>query len=308
METIISPHDRYFRSAMADLRVAKDFFYHHLPEKIRNKIDLNSLKLRKESYIDKQLKLNITDILYSVNVQQKSGYIYLLVEHQSTADVLMPFRMLKYIFAIMDQHLKGSKDKILPLVIPMVFYHGQPRYPHSTNILDLFAENKQLAEEIVFKPFQLIDMSNVSDEEIRQRQWCGIMEFVTKHIFARDFLPHLYRIKSNLKLLDQWEGNDYIVKTMFYAYTSGNISDEKAFVEVIREALSPKTGEEIMTLAELHTQRGRQEGIKVGKKEVAYNLLHRGYSVAQVAEITGLSGQEIANLRIVEREKSILED
>ena len=79
----------------------------------------------KESYINEQLKLGITDILYSVNIAQQQGYIYLLVEHQSTADVLMPFRIVKYICAIMDHHLKQTCKNELPLVVPLAFYHGQ---------------------------------------------------------------------------------------------------------------------------------------------------------------------------------------
>ena len=52
-------------------------------------------------------------------IEGHEAYIYLLLEHQSTPDRLMPFRMLKYICNIIDQHLKTHDTKIkkFPLFI-----------------------------------------------------------------------------------------------------------------------------------------------------------------------------------------------
>jgi len=40
-------HDMVFKNAMQDLRVAKDFFEHHLPKELQTKIKLDSLQLCK---------------------------------------------------------------------------------------------------------------------------------------------------------------------------------------------------------------------------------------------------------------------
>ncbi len=113
---------------MSDHRVANAFFEFHLPADIRKVINLDSLQLRKESFVDQQLKLAVTDMLYSVNFSGKNGYLYLLAEHQSTPDYWMPFRLLKYLVRIMEQHLKETKSDYLPIVYPLVFYHGQAAY------------------------------------------------------------------------------------------------------------------------------------------------------------------------------------
>lgn len=311
MEKINSPHDRYFRSVMTDLRVARDFFQHHLPESIKKIIDFNSLNLCKESYIDEHLKLGITDILYSAKIKQQSAYLYLLVEHQSSEDELMPFRILKYICDIMDHHTNKTKEKILPIVVPMVFYHGKKAYSHSADILDLFGENKALAEEIQFKPFKLIDMSQIPDEEIRQRQWSGIMEFVSKHIRDRDFMKYLELIMFSLNTIAELDGRDYIIKTLKYIVLSGRVKNEQTFVETVEKRL-PTIGDDIMTLAEIWLQRGMNQGFEQGrhegklagkfegKQEIAQKLLIRGYSISEIAEITGLSIEKIAELEMTE--------
>jgi predicted transposase YdaD len=45
-------HDQFIRTAMSDIRVAREFFSKHLPEKIFQVIDLNSLRLQPRSHIN----------------------------------------------------------------------------------------------------------------------------------------------------------------------------------------------------------------------------------------------------------------
>ena len=54
-----------------------------------------------------------------------------------------------------------------------------------------------------------IDIGIVPDEEIRQHQWSGIMEFVTKHIFARDIFPYFKKIMQQLRAIEEMGGQDY---------------------------------------------------------------------------------------------------
>jgi predicted transposase/invertase (TIGR01784 family) len=118
-------HDHAFRNAMSDLRVARDFLSHHLPSNVKEKIDLKSLDLQKESYVDKELKLFITGLLYSVALKGKNqqlAYIYLLLEHLSTQKRLTPWRMLEYTCQVVKEKLGESKTKTLPPVIPIVVY------------------------------------------------------------------------------------------------------------------------------------------------------------------------------------------
>ncbi len=55
-----------------------------------------------------------------LKTQSGSGYVYALIEHQSTPDKHMTFRLMRYAFAIMSRHLDAGNEH-LPLVIPMLF-------------------------------------------------------------------------------------------------------------------------------------------------------------------------------------------
>ena len=109
-----SPHDKFFKATMTDRRVAKEFFINHLPTSMQKIVDLNKLKLCDKSFIDENLRHTESDVIFSTTFNKKPGYLFLLVEHQRTPDKLMPFRMLKYMISLMDQHLDMSKEQILP--------------------------------------------------------------------------------------------------------------------------------------------------------------------------------------------------
>ncbi len=103
---IAHAHDAFVRTVMSDPRIAREFFAIYLPQDIRELIDFNHLVLQPRSYIDDVRKESTVDILYQTMIAGQEAYLYLIVEHQSSPDELMPFRILKYVCNIMDHHLK----------------------------------------------------------------------------------------------------------------------------------------------------------------------------------------------------------
>lgn len=154
-------------------------------------VDFDHLEIQPRSHINDLRQESEVDVLFKTTIDGHQAYLYLLLEHQSTPDPLMPFRLLKYLCNIIDQHLKEhGKDKI-PLIYPTVIYHGKRKYPFTTNLADLVDAPKELVDRYFLKPFQLIDLGQIDDETLKQHAWSGVMEFVLKHIFARDMLPYL---------------------------------------------------------------------------------------------------------------------
>lgn len=49
-------------------------------------------------------------------------------------------------------------------------------------------------------------------------------------------------------------------------------------------------------IAEVYLERGIEQGIEQGKKDIARRMLERGYEVRDIAELTGLSIEEISLL------------
>ena len=65
----------------------------------------------------------------------------------------------------------------------------------------------------------------------------------------------------------------------------------EARLKYLRDQLSNLMGER-----RVGREEGLNEGIKEGKREIADNMLKKGFSLSQVAELTGLTEEEIRKL------------
>jgi len=276
---IVSPHDKFFKTAMSDIRVAREFFENYLPEEIKQYVNLSELELSPKSYIDENLKSSESDILYKTQIAEEEGYLYLLAEHQSTLDPLMPYRLLKYMIGIWSDYLKQTGGKKLPLIVPVVFYHGREPYRYSRDIKDLIAAPKSLVERVLFSPFHLVDTHEIPDEKLREQHWFGISAFFMKHIYARNFLPFLREVLSDLRGLEEKEGSNFVQVLLKYVLSTAEIPNLEAFVTTVQEGLSAPTGEKVMTIAEQLIERGKREGIHQGVHALFTRLLRRKFSI-----------------------------
>jgi predicted transposase/invertase (TIGR01784 family) len=271
-------HDKAFRSAMSDLRVARDFLQHYLPLPVLQMVALSTLKLCKESYIDEELKPLIADVLYSVTSKDKNNkfpiFIYVLCEHLSTPQKLISWRMMKYTCRIIDQHLKETDGKTLPLIIPLVVYNGRVKYPYSTSIYDLFTEdNRALAKQYMFNSFQLIDFTQIPDEDIRKHQWSSLMEILLKHSLSRDVMNCLESLKKEIRELANKNADDYILGMLNYVIKSTEMRDWERFREFLHQSLPQPLEQQAMTLAQVLENKGFQRGMQRGEQKGQYNLL-----------------------------------
>ncbi|KAF8818053.1 Rpn family recombination-promoting nuclease/putative transposase, nonfunctional [Rickettsia endosymbiont of Cardiosporidium cionae] len=87
-------HDALFKKALTDPVQRKLFFSRHLPKNLLQKIDVEKLELENTSFIDEAYANHHSDLLFSA--ANKNRYIYFLVEHQSTNDSKIAWRLRQY--------------------------------------------------------------------------------------------------------------------------------------------------------------------------------------------------------------------
>lgn len=303
-QNINKPHDHYFRQAMSNPHVAREFFESHLPQELLKHIDLNYLESYQESFIDNLREENIVDILFKTKFADKEILLYLLTEHQSTPCKLMPLRMLRYQLNAITHHMKITEKKEIPLIIPLVVYHGKKPWIYSRNIKDLVSAPRWLIDKYFLQPFQLIDLNTIDDEQLKRKIWSGTMALTLKHIFKRDFLPYLPEIAKLLKKIHSRD-HSYAESTWFYIINVTEISDKQEFYDIIKKDYIPEAGEKIMTFAEhlrqegweQGIQQGMQQGMQQGKLEEQRNLIKRMFSKGlnsnEIAQLTDLPVEEI---------------
>ena len=291
-----SPHDAVFKQFLSDPATARDFLEIHLPLKLRGLFDLSTLRLESGSFIDPDMSAYYSDILYAAEAAGHTGYVYCVIEHQSTPDKLMAFRLMRYCLAAMQNHLRKGHDR-LPLVVPLLFYHGHASpYPSCRRWLDLFDE-PAAAAALYTDEFPLIDVTVIPDEAILHHRRVALLELVQKHIRLRDMMELsnelCFLLGLNLCSREQLETLlNYILQV-----------GETAQPEVLLRTLAcsvPQDEEVVMSIAEKlreeWTREVRQEGRQEGRQEVARALLAQGIDRAIVRQCTGLSDPELDRL------------
>ena len=220
----------------------------------------------------------------------------------------MAFRLMRYAIAAMQRHLDGGHTR-LPLVVPMLFYHGATTpYPWSLNWLDCFAD-PQLARALYISPFPLVDVTVIPDDEIVRHRRVALLELIQKHIRQRDLMGIVEQLTT---ILLSGDANDRQLKTLFnYLLQTGNARRFGRFIHEVAQRV-PQHRERLMTIAERLQEVGRRKGKREGRQEgwqqgrqegqhaealrIAQRMLDDGIARETVVKITGLAADEIAAL------------
>lgn len=233
----------------------------------------------------------------------------MLIEHQSSPDKFMAFRLMRYAVAAMQRHLDAGHT-VLPLVIPMLFYHGRiSPYPFSLCWLDMFCQPQQ-ARELYTRPFPLVDITIVPDEQIMTHRRVALLELLQKHIRLRDLSLLLGKLVTALSL--GYTTSQQLHAAMHYLLSNGNTLAPVAFLRRLAHH-SPQHKDTLMTIAEQLEELGRRKGFRQGRKEgrhegrqqgqkaealrIAHEMLRSGIDRPAVLRLTGLSEAELAQLK-----------
>ncbi|WP_312061544.1 Rpn family recombination-promoting nuclease/putative transposase [Pantoea septica] len=297
MKRTCTPHDAVFKTFLAHPRTARDFLTLHLPPELLALCDLSTLKLESGSFVEDDLRPYYSDVLYSLKTRAGDGYLQVVIEHQSSPDKHMAFRLMRYAIAAMQRHLDAGHSK-LPLVIPVLFYQGKRSpYPYSLRWLDLFCEAEQAAA-LYNGHFPLIDVTIIPDEEIMQHCSMAALTLLQKHIRQRDLTSLIARLATLMQT--EFMTGQQLMSLVNYMLQVGETPDmELTLSELARHV--PQHKETFVTIAEQLEQRGMEKGRQLGKHEacleMARKMLKNNLDRVLVMKITGLTEEDLQQIQ-----------
>jgi predicted transposase/invertase (TIGR01784 family) len=307
MSEMVNPHDKFFKEVFSHKDGARDFFTHYLPEEILKLLDLKEIEIVKESFIEKDLKEYFSDLLYKVSLAKSPAYLYMLFEHKSYPDRLTALQVLEYMVKIWRLHLKQNPGKgLLPLIIPLVVYHGAEPWRSGTRLMDLLSgPTEALARYIPDFQFLLYDLTKYKDEDIKGMIVSRVGLLVMKHIF-RDDLPDLLKRVMELlaELSDTKRALDYVETIIRYVINASDTVSLKDLKTIIEQSYFQKKEGELMTIAEQLRREGQLED---ARDSILDNLEARFNVTPQyiVKELKGID--EIAVLRQLRKKAVVVE-
>ena len=282
MSEVVNPHDKFFKELFSHKDEAGDFFAHYLPEDILKHLDLTEIEIVKESFIEKELKEYFSDILYKVSLSDTPAYLYMLFEHKSYPDRLTALQVLEYMVKIWRLHLKQNPGKGLPLIIPLVVYHGVEPWRSGTRLTDLLSGPAQdLADYIPDFEFLLYDLTRYRDDEIKGMIISRVGLLVIKHIFCDDLRDQLKRVMELLaELSDKKRALEYVETIIRYVINaSDTVSLEELKHIIVHSYFQQKEGE-LMTLAEQLRREGHQKGQLEDARDSILDILEARFNTA----------------------------
>jgi predicted transposase/invertase (TIGR01784 family) len=261
-----NPHDRFFKQILSRPELATDLIRYYLPAEIVTLLDLTTVQIAKDSFVDKELQTHFSDLLYQVSTHDGNpAYVYTLFDHKSYSDSDVAFQLFRYQARIWEQLPRLDKNK-LPPIFPVVFYHGVSQWTVNPAFGALFPEKTPPALLPFLPNFQyhVIDLSRYSDDEMRGAILLRVTLLLFKYVLREDLREHLPEILSLLnQLADRTTGLEYLETALRYLYHGAKavtlVDLRQAINQVFRE------GDELMsTIAEVLVEQGRVDGLREG--------------------------------------------
>ncbi len=239
-------------------------------DKEKELLDLHTLKTSSQTAVSKNWKKYHNDIVFECKTQdKKDAYIYLLIEHQSTPDPLMPIRLLRYKLNILGKYLDTkTKAQKLPNILSLVIYHAQKQYPYPKDIFSCF-EDKDLAVKDLVEPMLLIDLNEMPQDALL---YCGgkdtLLKLLLKLSRQKDFIRKIHDLmNAHPEIFVSLSSNQagFVFEYILHL-GKGTPENAKIMKTAISQVYGHKKAEKIFTLADYLRQEGRQEGIKLGEQ------------------------------------------
>lgn len=288
-------HDKLIKDILKDKRevagLVNQFF------RPNEKVEASNLQKCTNSFVTKKYKSQEADIVYKL----KDKDLYFLIEHQSTVDYNIPFRILDYSMDIVQEWKKGKRiNKIskYPTVVPIVIYTGQAKWNVPKNIKYQQIKVTTYEKYRIDFGYNFIDVNEYSiDELLEKNTMFGYGMILEKSKNTKEFVENVkYIIKIENDVVRLEKLSDMIV------YLFGNVleyDDQNELLDLIKE----KVGGNMATLAERikagdrkrmkqFEKRGEREAIQ----NIASQILKLGLDEDVMKKITNVTNEELKKL------------
>jgi predicted transposase/invertase (TIGR01784 family) len=232
MLQINNPHDKFFKETFSRVDVTKSFIDEVFPSDIREKINLNSLKLTNGSFMDTDLSEHLADLVYEVEYAGEQATITLLFEHKSYQEDFPEWQLLRYMTNIWKEEQKQKKKS--KIVIPIIIHHGKTAWK-KVSMKSYFGNPS--ADLLRFLPefdYLLFSLNDFEDYQIAnfKNTFLSTAAMLLKH--SRDKKKEFLRIESflieKLKALDLAHENEFITTIVYYLNSTTDLTSNELII------------------------------------------------------------------------------
>ena len=312
---INNKHDKLFKDLFSHKDEVAKFLNKYL--KLEVPITENQLEEYKTEYVTSLYEKRETDIVYKL----KDKNIFFLIEHQSTIDRSMSFRISDYSNLIIKQAIDKKKmkksDYKFPRVVPIVLYTGNIEWNANLKLEEIQETLPGYNE--TNEGYKIIDINKYSKEELLSDNLLisrGMA--IEKSRTNEEFMQNLAEIARDIRE-KQIPYGEYFLNILQRYILSPNMREE---AKEVLEKIKIKKGDtrdmlnivrvQLEAYAE-HERIGREQGEKIGREQgkkigikegekserirIVQALLKRKMKVDEIVEVTGMTKEEVMKLK-----------
>ncbi len=300
-------NDRSYKLLFSHPRMVEDLIKSFVKEDFVDKIDYNTLKPVKTSFVSSTFKGRETDVIWSVNIEGRQTYIYILIDFQTTVDKFMSLRLMSYIGLFYEYLLKKRKKKEylhkLPPVFPIILYNGGKKWTAPTEINELIDISYPSLRPYIphFKYYKIAENEFTKESLFAIRNLVARLFLIeTSHINElADIIEDVVNIlKKEVSKELQRDFGLWIRGVMKKKNVDIDLSnlDEMEVRPMLLENLEKFEKETYKKGKKIGLQEGMEKGTLHGKIDVAKKMLDDGFPLEDVVKYTGLMMENIKDL------------
>jgi len=212
------------------------------------------------------------------------------MEHKSYIESKVIFQLLRYITNIWEEKY-DPKTKKVPIIIPMVIYHGREVWNVETNLSNMVQGIEDLSDEL--KTYLLTYRYEICDFSIKgKKRIIGLT--ATKvaleamragtAMTEKEFKERLAIVFAYINQLPEEQVQDWFEGCMIYLL---NVREDITIEDILKvqKEIMPGRGEIVMTIAEKLRNEGMEKGKLEGEREFAIKILSKRFGNQLTEEI-----------------------
>ncbi len=315
--------DRSLRRLLQDKEYVRGLVQIIAPD-IETFLDFNQITYQKRSFISKALQERESDVLLSVPFQGNTDaidtdalFIYILIEHQSTVDKTMGFRLLSYMVQIWESQRREwetaktpENERRLQPILPILFYTGDRPWSVPVSLTTIMDVPEILERFVPSFDTLFLGVKETEAEALTQfgHPLGWLLRVLQKeHADETEISEALADAMSHIASVDEGfapqvaEALRYFVQLIFHRRSR---DERDALVDIIRQHIQDPKELETMAqttaefLIEQGIEQGKAEGKAEGKQDAILKLLQLQFQ--NVPETLSREIRNIHNLSLLD--------
>ena len=220
-------HNKLVKNILQDKKEATEFINQFLEPREEIKEELIRYT---NSYITKKYKSKEADLVYKLKNQE----VFFLIEHQSTIDNNMSYRMLNYCLDIMQEWSKNRKIRkstSYPIIVPIVIYTGNKKWKFQKDLQEKQIGTYVLERYKIDIEYNLIDINKLSNQYLLEKNTMfGYIMFLEKAQNKDELIKNLDIVIKSIKDKEKLKEIVNII-----SYLSDNVLEEQIQKELLEK-------------------------------------------------------------------------